>query len=157
MHISTFSIQKTVFAIFFIFTCMGTFAQGTLASLTNEESFLLDFTPGPPPMTVSCEALPFTNVPEGIASFSWEFEKGAQSQGQRTSHMFMTSGEYKIKLTVVDSLGNSHTFEKTLKVGGEEGDAPMTYPLALGGDFWGANDLVKHPSLFPRRDLICMN
>ena len=156
MHISTISIKKTIFSVAFIFVCLSGFAQNTLASLTNEESFLLDFTPGPPPMTVSCEALPFTNLPEGIASFSWEFEEGVQSLGQRTSHMFMTSGEYKIKLTVVDNQGNTYTFEKTVNVGGEEMDAPAAYPLAMG-DFYGNNDLVKHPSLFPRRDLICMN
>ncbi|MEM6628623.1 MAG: PKD domain-containing protein [Bacteroidota bacterium] len=157
MHISTISIQKTLVSAFLIFFYLSSFAQSSLASLKFEESFLVDYTPGPPPVAVSCEALPFINVPEGFASFSWEFEEGAESQGQRTSHLFMTSGEYKIKLTVVDSLGNSYTFEKTLEVGGEEIEVPLTYPLANIGEYPTCNELVKHPNLFPRRDLICMN
>ena len=52
-----------------------------------------------------------------IGSYSWNFGDGGSAQlGEVVSHTFSGSGSYQVTLTVMDSLGQSDTFTRTIHV-----------------------------------------
>jgi hypothetical protein len=46
-----------------------------------------------------------TNIPAGIAHYSWNFGDGESGEGASFEHAYATAGEYTVTLTATDSLG----------------------------------------------------
>ncbi|MBI5754822.1 PKD domain-containing protein [Candidatus Peregrinibacteria bacterium] len=55
-------------------------------------------------------------VPEKPLSHEWDFGDGTKEAGEEVVHVYQKSGKYQIKLTTVDSEGNTATAEKEIFV-----------------------------------------
>lgn len=58
-----------------------------------------------------------------IVDYAWSFDDGSSGSGVTTTHVFTTSGTYKVALTITDSQGQKQTFTNPVTVGG--GDATI--------------------------------
>ena len=56
-----------------------------------------------------------------IISYKWDFGDGKTSTQANPRHVYATSGNYTVKLTVTDNYGASSSIEKTIIVGGSGG------------------------------------
>ncbi|TLX47410.1 alkaline serine protease [Pseudoalteromonas phenolica] len=53
---------------------------------------------------------------KGIAAYSWEFGDGATSSSKNPSHTYASAGEYTVKLTVRDTVGQVASKSEVIKV-----------------------------------------
>jgi len=79
--------------------------------------------------------------PEGkIAKYAWDFGDGQAGDGQTVSHTYDKGGDYKVKLTVTDDTGQSHSAELGIPVGKEVGSG-----TGLKGEYWDGEALDGPP------------
>ncbi len=57
-----------------------------------------------------------SDVDDGIASFSWDFDDGASANGSAASHTYTAAGVFVVTLTVTDFAGTSNTAEVVITV-----------------------------------------
>ncbi len=59
----------------------------------------------------------FTNTSTGIYSLShWEFGDGTDTWTNNPKHIFLSTGNFSVKLTIIDSLGNSDNTSSSLTI-----------------------------------------
>ena len=52
----------------------------------------------------------------GVAAYAWEFGDGATSSSQNPSHTYSTAGDFTVKLTVTDTIGQTASKSQVVKV-----------------------------------------
>lgn len=75
----------------------------------------------------------------GISSYVWNFGDGTTANGPNVSHSFGSSGTYTVRLTVTDSIGQTHTTTQQVSVTCGDTTRPnvsLTAP-ANGAILWG--------------------
>ncbi len=85
--------------------------NNTLDTLVNA-SISLDPQNGTAPLEVSAHAIIFSG--DGPFTFLWDFNDSTTSALQNTSHVFNSSGNYTVRLTVNDSDGDLATMNATV-------------------------------------------
>ncbi|HST29156.1 MAG TPA: PKD domain-containing protein [Rudaea sp.] len=62
----------------------------------------------------------FTNTSTGdVQDVSWDFGDGSNSVATNPSHAYNATGNYTVKLTVMDSAGKTSTYSKTVTINGQ--------------------------------------
>jgi PKD repeat protein len=53
---------------------------------------------------------------KGVSAYAWEFGDGATSSSQNPSHTYAAAGDYTVKLTVTDTIGQTASKSQVVKV-----------------------------------------
>ena len=152
VHLSRVAITLCTLLTFF---AKGSYAQNSTKPFSNVDGFFVEYTPGPPPLSVSCGVIMSQSSSESPLSFTWTFEEGVQSYGAYSSHMYLVPGEYTVKLVIIDAQGNKLEFEKTVQIGDAEEEMPLLLPIMGYRSMPREKNLLAHP-LLPRRDALCI-
>lgn len=83
--------------------------------------------------------------PSDSDMFFWDFGDGNLARGRIQEHTYATSGQYDIKLKIVDILGETHNLTKTLTIGSGD-DSPIARIEASDLRPW-IHDLVEYSGL----------
>ncbi len=70
------------------------------------------------------------SVGNGILEFNWEFGDGTSSRENNTIHQFTSSGEYLVKLTIVDIDGDESSYQIIITVLGPN-DSISSWPIEI--------------------------
>ncbi|MCF7889747.1 PKD domain-containing protein [Candidatus Bipolaricaulota bacterium] len=68
-------------------------------------NFTADPTSGDAPLGVSFDATNSADPDGNIVSYSWDFGDGETSSGEKTDHVYSSSGDFTVELTVTDNDG----------------------------------------------------
>jgi serine protease len=79
----------------------------------------------------------------GIASYTWDFGDGRTANGQVTSHLYVSSGTFTVRLTVTDTAGQPNSTTRSVTV--SSGGAPCTSCTKYAGALTGSGDTDIHP------------
>ena len=70
-----------------------------------------------------------SDVASGIATYNWNFGDGSNGTGESTSHIYVTSGNYIVNLTITDYAGYSASQTQTITI--SPASLPLNLPLEL--------------------------
>jgi len=78
-----------------------------------------------------------TSAPDAIATWSWEFGDGSESDLQSPQHTFVDNGTYTVRLTVTDDDGSADYVEHDVKIADVPPTVTMTGAAAVneGADY----------------------
>ncbi|MBS3788603.1 PKD domain-containing protein [Candidatus Bipolaricaulota bacterium] len=105
----------TISLALFVFGC-GFFNQGPNASFTA------DPTSGEAPLGVYFDASASSNPDGEIVSHSWDFDDGESGFGEKPDHVYSSSVDYTVELTVTDTDGDQDSTSKTISVSPGDGE-----------------------------------
>ena len=101
------------------------------------------FSPASPTVgdAVTFDASGSSDSDGSIISYAWDFGDGSTASGATTSHTFVSSGTYAVRLTVTDDDGDSASADTSLSVTNPGGPAPSFPPIDVGPGIyvWGTD------------------
>jgi dipeptidase len=87
-------------------------ALATAAPMSDDDS-----------LTITCDGFALVGAGRTAREYAWDFGDGAADVGKTTSHRYVGAGQYVVRLTVVDDLGNAADDAITVDVVAPEEDA----------------------------------
>lgn len=98
---------------------LGACGRGSLNPNSNNKPPTASFTAGNTVQVgipLVLDGSPSSDPDSDALAFSWNFGDGISGETSKIAHIFASSGSSKVKLTVGDGKGGTHTVEKTITV-----------------------------------------
>lgn len=102
-----------------LFTSSANFeikAENSVPNVLPIALFSANPTTGYAPLLVSFSGLSSRDTDGSIVAYDWDFNDGSLSSGSIASHLFASSGNYAVKLTVTDNKGGKGTVTYSINV-----------------------------------------
>jgi len=85
-------------------------------------SFTANLTSGEAPLAVSFDGTNSSDPDGNIINYSWNFGDGTSDSGEKPDHVYSSSGDFTVELTVTDSGGAQDSMTKTISVSSSDGE-----------------------------------
>ncbi|MBU0992335.1 MAG: S8 family serine peptidase [Proteobacteria bacterium] len=103
-------------AFLLLVSCSSSGGGGKNSGDAPVAQFSLSSEGGNAPVYIMANASESSDPNGTIVSYAWEFGDGTDSEGITASHIYTTSGNYKLSLTVTDDESKTSTSSKTISV-----------------------------------------